>query len=137
VQAGAFRRDGGYQAMLHLLGLAQPPTGVFVSNNLMTIGALRAVHEFGIRVPEQLSIVGFDDLELAPFLAPPLTVVDRPMEEQGVLAMRLLLGRLDGSYTDEPRRIVLDTRLVRRGSCGPCTSSNRPLTPSTQGAERT
>jgi LacI family transcriptional regulator len=101
---------------VHLLGLAQPPTGVFVANNLMTIGALRAVHEFGVRVPDQLSLVGFDDLELAALLEPPLTVVDRPTEEQGILAMRLLLSRLDGSYTGDPRRIVLDTQLLARGS---------------------
>lgn len=117
VQGGDFRREGGYQAMLRLLGLASPPTAVFVANNLMTMGALRAVHELGLQVPEQLSIVGFDDFELAGLLSPPLTVVDRPMEEQGVLAMRLLLGRLDGSYTGDPRRIVLETSLRARSSC--------------------
>jgi LacI family transcriptional regulator len=123
-QSSDFRRDGGYQAMLQLLGLAKPPTAVFVTNNLMTIGALHALHDVGVQVPEQLSIIGFDDLDLADLLAPPLTVVDRPMEGQGVLAMRLLLSRLDGTYTGEPRRIVLETRLLKRGSCsGPSGSA--------------
>jgi LacI family transcriptional regulator len=117
MQPGDFRTDGGYQAMLRLLGLAQPPTGIFVANNLMTIGALRALHEVGVRVPEQLSVVGFDDLDVGDLLAPPLTVVDRPMEEQGVLAMRLLLSRLDRTFDGAARRIVLDTRLLARGSC--------------------
>src|SRR5262249_19556271 len=112
------RREGGYQAMLRLMGLAVPPTAVFVANNMMTIGALQAVHELGIDVPDALSIVGFDDLDLADLLAPPLTVVDRPMEQQGVLAMRLLLGRLDDSLSRGSRRIVLDVRLLSRGSCG-------------------
>lgn len=116
-QIADFRRQGGYQATLRLLGLAAPPTAIFVANNLMTIGALHAVHEVGIKVPERLSIIGFDDLDLADLLAAPLTVVDRPMEEQGVLAIRLLLSRLDGTYTSEPRRIVLETSLVERGSC--------------------
>jgi LacI family transcriptional regulator len=126
VQGGDFRTDGGYQAMLRLLGLAEPPTGVFVANNLMTIGALRAVHDVGIRVPEQLSIVGFDDLDVSDLLAPPLTVVDRPMEEQGVLAMRLLLSRLDRTYDGPPRRIVLDTRLLARGSCSRPQAAQNP-----------
>jgi LacI family transcriptional regulator len=124
-QSSDFRRDGGYQAMLQLLGLAKPPTAVFVTNNLMTIGALHALHDVGVQVPEQLSIIGFDDLDLADLLAPPLTVVDRPMEGQGVLAMRLLLSRLDGTYTGEPRRIVLETRLLKRGSCSGPSGSPR------------
>lgn len=115
-QIADFRRQGGYQATLRLLGLAVPPSAIFIANNLMTIGALHAVHEIGVRVPERLSIVGFDDLDLADLLAAPLTVVDRPMEEQGVLAIRLLLSRLDGTNAGEPRRIVLETRLVERGS---------------------
>jgi LacI family transcriptional regulator len=117
VQEADFRREGGYQAMLRLMGLAVSPTAVFVANNMMTIGALQAVRELGIDVPDALSIVGFDDLDLADLLAPPLTVVDRPMEQQGVLAMRLLLGRLDDSLSGDPRRIVLDVRLLPRGSC--------------------
>lgn len=116
VQIADFRRQGGYQATLRLLGLAAPPSAIFVANNLMTIGALHAVHEIGIKVPEHLSIVGFDDLDLADLLAAPLTVVDRPMEEQGVLAIRLLLSRLDGTNTGEPRHVVLETRLIERGS---------------------
>ena len=100
-----------------------------MSNNLMTIGALRAVRGVGVRVPEQLSIVGFDDLDVGDLLAPPLTVVDRPMEEQGVLAMRLLLSRLDRTYDGDPRRIVLNTRLLARGSCSSPPSN-------TQGSRR-
>jgi LacI family transcriptional regulator len=84
----------------------------------MTVGALRALHDMRVRVPEEVSIVGFDDLMLAELLSPPLTVIDRPMEAQGALAMRLLLNRLDGR-SQKPREIVLDTRLVIRESCAP------------------
>ncbi len=126
VVGGGFREDGGYQAMLRLLALPEPPTAVFATNNLMTFGALRALRDMAISVPAQLSLVGFDDHELAPLLSPALTVVHRPMEEQGVLAMRLLVQRLRGKRSAEPSRIVLATRLiVRESTAAPSTSTTR------------
>ncbi|MFE9693125.1 LacI family DNA-binding transcriptional regulator [Micromonospora sp. NPDC005806] len=118
-ELGDFREEGGYQSVMRLLALEHPPTAIYVTNNLMTIGALRALHDLGVRVPDQVSLVGFDDLQLAALLPPPLTVVDRPMEEQGALAMRLLLGRLQDSQDSTPRRIVLETKLLVRGSTAP------------------
>lgn len=115
---GDFRRHGGYQAALRLLAMKRPPTAVFVANNLMTMGALHAIRDLGFDIPADISVVGFDDFDLADLLTPPLTVIDRPMEDQGVLAMRLLLSRLGGDADARPRRIVMDTRLVIRGSCG-------------------
>lgn len=116
VQISDFREDGGYQSTLRLLGLESPPSAIFVTNNLMCVGALRALHDMRVSVPSEMSVIGFDDLQLAELLSPPLTVVDRPMEEQGTLAMRLLLNRLSGRSA-KPRTIVLDTRLVVRESC--------------------
>ncbi|GIF47109.1 LacI family transcriptional regulator [Asanoa ferruginea] len=124
-EVGDFREQGGYQAVMRLLAREHPPTALFVTNNLMTVGALRALHDLGVRVPEQLSIVGFDDLDLAALLMPPLTVVDRPMEEQGAIAMRLLLRRLRESDDVTPRRIVLETKLLVRGSTARPTAGNR------------
>lgn len=125
VQVADFREDGGYQATMRLLALESPPTAIFAANNLMSVGALHALHDMRVRIPEEVSILGFDDLQLAELLSPPLTVVDRPMEEQGVLAMRLLLNRLDGR-SETPRRIVLDTNLVIRESCAAPTHSPQP-----------
>jgi LacI family transcriptional regulator len=116
-QISDFREGGGYQAMLRLLALPQPPTAVFCANNLMTVGALKALSSMRIRVPQDLSIIGFDDLDLAPLLWPPLTVIDRPTVEQGVLTARLLLARLAGQGDPEPQRVVLSTRLIERASC--------------------
>ncbi|GIF69235.1 LacI family transcriptional regulator [Asanoa ishikariensis] len=124
-EVGDFREQGGYQAVMRLLALEHPPTALFVTNNLMTVGALRALHDLGIRVPDQLSIIGFDDLDLAALLMPPLTVVSRPMEEQGALAMRLLLRRLSESGDVTARRIVLETNLLVRGSTGPTPTHRR------------
>lgn len=122
VQQGDFRREGGYQAMLRLLALERPPTAVFSGNNLMTIGALCALDAMRVSIPRDLSLIGFDDLELAELLSPPLTVVDRPMEEQGALAMRLLLGRIESREPVAPQQIVLETQLRVRASTAPPTT---------------
>ncbi len=119
LQVADFREDGGYQAALRLLAVRPAPTALFVSNNLMSIGALRAIHNLGIHIPREMSFIGFDDLALAELTHPPLTVITRPSTEQGVLAMRLLKYRMENSAEAAPRRIVLETRLTVRGSCAP------------------
>ncbi|MFJ6540274.1 LacI family DNA-binding transcriptional regulator [Streptomyces sp. NPDC003656] len=118
---GDFREESGYQLTLRLLSAAEPPTALFTANNLMTLGALKALHDMRVGVPDQISVIGFDDLDTGPLLNPPLTVVDRPMVEQGVLAMRLLLQRLgqEDGQGGGSRRITLDTKLVQRGSTAP------------------
>lgn len=113
-----FRQTGGYRETMALLALPNPPTAIFSSNNAMTIGALKALNDMSVSIPDEMSFVGFDDLDLAELLRPPLTVVRRAAAEQGVLAMRLLLKRLSG-MTDRPRSITLDTELVVRASCAP------------------
>ncbi|MXY77239.1 MAG: LacI family transcriptional regulator [Acidimicrobiia bacterium] len=123
VQPGGFKEHGGYQSMLRLLALPDPPTAVFVANNTMTIGALRAIKDIGVRIPDDLSVVGFDDHPFSEILDPPLTVIDRPMEEQGALAMRMLLSRMRNDSSRESRRVVLDVRLIERASCGPPRSA--------------
>ena len=119
IQPGGFMEHGGYQAMMQLLALPDPPTAVFVANNLMTIGALRAIKDIGVYIPDDMSIVGFDDHPFSEIIDPPLTVIDRPMEQQGALAMRMLLSRMDGGTPRMAKRVVLDTRLIERASCGP------------------
>lgn len=117
LEVADFREDGGYQAALRLLATRPAPTALFVSNNLMSIGALRAIYNLGIRIPLEISFVGFDDLALAELTSPPLTVISRPSTEQGVLAMRLLKFRMEDTAEAAPRKIVLETRLTVRGSC--------------------
>lgn len=123
---GDFREERAYQLTLSLLSLAEPPTAIFTANNLTTLGALKALHDMRVDVPGQISLIGFDDLDTGPLLRPPLTVVDRPMTEQGVLAMRLLLHRFDDSQTrDLPRRIVMDIKIIERASTAPPRSSRK------------
>jgi LacI family transcriptional regulator len=112
-----FRQAGGRASMLRLLDLARPPRAVFVANNLMTLGALQAIHERGMRIPEEMAVVGFDDMPWAISLRPPLTVVAQPIEEIGRVAAQLMLERLKDPG-QMARQVVLSTQLIVRASCG-------------------
>ena len=115
---GDFGPSGGAAAMRRLLRSPQPPTAVFVCNDMMAIGALHAAHEAGVDVPRRLSVVGFDDIELAAYTSPPLTTVAQPKEAIGTGAAGLLLERLrDGR--SEPRRTILQPALHLRASTAP------------------
>lgn len=111
-----FRETGGYQAAMRLFGRSDPPTAVFAANNMMTVGLLRALHDLGLRIPTDVSVVGFDDHSLADLLDPPLTVVDRPTENQGAVAARMLLARLTDRADGSGRTVRLETRLLIRAS---------------------
>lgn len=119
LQIGNFKEAGGHEAMRRLMKLSRPPTAVFCANNAMTVGALKALAELDVAVGRDLSLIGFDDIDLASLLRPALTVIDRSAEDQGAIAARLLLRRLGDGIVGAPERIVLPTRLVVRGSCAP------------------
>lgn len=112
---GDFTARGGYLAMQTLLKRRPRPTAVFACNDLMAFGALTAAREASIAVPQQLSIVGFDDIELAAFSAPPLTTVAQPKLEIGTLAAELLLERVSASRS-ESRRVILGPEIKVRGT---------------------
>lgn len=119
IQISNFRQSGGQDAMRRLMQLADRPTAVFCANNSMTIGALKTLKDLKVAIGREISVIGFDDLDLGPLLDPPLTVIDRPSEEQGARAARLLLQRLSGTMDAAPKHIVLPTRLIVRASCAP------------------
>lgn len=124
IRYGDFRQAGGYHAMQALLAEAPPPTAVFVASNLMTIGALQAIHERGLEIPSEVAVVGFDDMAWAASLRPPLTTVAQPATEVGRTAARLLLERVQNRRLPV-RRVVLETRLIVRSSCG--AGARRPV----------
>jgi len=126
IQAGNFHIEAGYAAMENLFRLPDPITAVFASNDLMAIGALRAIAARALRVPDDVSVVGFDDVSLAMYTEPPLTTVTQPICEIGTLATELLVRRVNGDHR-RPRRCCLETRLVVRASCGiePVAQSRR------------
>jgi DNA-binding LacI/PurR family transcriptional regulator len=117
-----FRQGGGYRAMKTLIGMPKRPTAVFVASNLMTLGALQAIHEHELDIPSAIAVVGFDDMPWATSLRPPLTVVAQPARELGVTAAKLLLDRLQEPARAR-RHIILGTSLVVRASSGSLSPS--------------
>lgn len=113
---GDWTREGGTRAMRALLDVDPPPDGVFCANDLMAIGALDALRERGRRVPKDVALVGFDDIDAASLVSPPLTSVVNPAFEIGRVAGRLLMERMTAAYAGPQRAITLPCRLVARAS---------------------
>ena len=113
---GDWTRHGGLEAMRRLLALPDRPAAVFCANDLMAIGAMDAAHEAGMRIPEDLSLVGFDDIEAATLVSPALTTVANPAYDTGRTAGELLLDRMTGTHGTGQRTVVLPCRLIVRGS---------------------
>lgn len=108
---------GGYAGGLRLCGLLGRVTAVFCANDQTAIGAVKALRERGVRVPEALSVIGIDDIEMSRYITPMLTTVHIPAEEMGRQAARTLIERIEGGRR-LPVRIEVPFRLVRRESCG-------------------
>jgi LacI family transcriptional regulator len=117
VLRGDFHQETGYAQTRALLSLSERPTAIFACNDLMAMGALRAAFEMGLRVPQDLSIVGFDDFDFASFTIPPLTTIAQPKDEMGRLAIHLLVDRMTNE-SHEFKHTCLSTKLIVRGSCG-------------------
>ena len=115
--AGSYSVPSGYLAMERFLGLAEPPTAVVAANDLMAIGAMRALADHGILVPRDVSVVGFDDIEISEFLAPALSSVRVPSAELGAASARTLYGLIRGEIPEVPA--VLPSTFVSRDSIGP------------------
>jgi LacI family transcriptional regulator len=113
-----FEIPGGYTAAASLFELADPPTAIFAFNDNLAIGAIQAARSRGLRVPEDVSIVGFDDVEHATIVTPALTTVRQPLAEMGRTAVSLL-NRLLADQHFETLHLELATRLVLRESTAP------------------
>ncbi len=112
---GGYTPESGYEAMQKMLGLPQPPTAVFVASDVVALGAMKAIHHAGKHIPEDIAVVGFDDVPLAAYVDPPLTTIRLPAFELGWNAgeqlTRLLLGK-----ELEQQGLLLDIELVVRES---------------------
>jgi LacI family transcriptional regulator len=118
VRYGDFYVGGGYDHGRSLLELPDPPTAVFAGSDYQALGVLRAARELGLRVPDDLSVVGYDDLPVAEWIAPALTTVDQPLAEMAATATRMVLGLARGEAPSS-LRIDLATELVVRESTAP------------------
>jgi len=110
-----FNYESGYRAMQVLL--PHKPDGLFAANDTAAAGALQAIYEAGLRVPEDISVVGFDDVDIAVKTTPPLTTIRQPVSAKGEAAARLLVDLINGRVS-APQHIILPTELIIRQSCG-------------------
>jgi LacI family transcriptional regulator len=117
VESGNWNADEAYTATLRLLDRAPDITAVYAQNDLMALGVMSALHGQGLSVPDDVAVVGCDDIPMAKHAIPPLTTVHVPFYETGEAAVRLLLDIIAGR-TDRPKRVLLPVHLVCRGSCG-------------------
>ena len=117
VRTGDFREESGVRAMNDLLDLAQPPTAVFVASDLVTFGAMMAIKQRGLTIPDDVALVGFDDVRLANYVNPPLTTVRLPAYGLGYRAAMLLTEPIVGEPVEE-HESFLRLELVVRQSCG-------------------
>lgn len=110
-----FTSQGGFNTMQAILASPLAPTAVFVCNDLMSIGALSAAHQAGTQIPQQMSLIGFDDIELAQFASPALTTIAQPKQRIGIAAVDMVLERIQGGRI-QARQVILLPELIVRNS---------------------
>lgn len=118
IYEGDFKEEGGYKGVEALLNISNPPTAIFTSNNLMALGALKKITELGLKIPQDLSLISFDDMDWFPYFSPPLTAVYQPAYELGETAVKLLFERLKRGRKKR-KEVRLPTKLIIRESCAP------------------
>lgn len=118
VAQGEFRTPIGCQAARNLLALANPPTAIFAANDLSALGAIEAIREQNLRIPDDISVMGFDDIPQAAVAYPKLTTVRQSLNQMGREAVRVLLECLENPVLDR-YQVTLETQLIVRDSCGP------------------
>lgn len=121
VVQGDFHMEGGYQAARFLLtnqSTKTAPTAIFIANDSMAIGAMQAIRDIGLRIPRDVSIIGFDDIEIAQYLRPSLTTVRMELVQMAELAVGELIGTIENGE-NKPKSHVLGVKLVCRESCAP------------------
>lgn len=126
---GDFTEEGGYYAMKRLL--AAKPDAVFAASDVMAFGGIRASREAGLKVPEDIAFVGFDDLPMASLSNVQLTTIRQPVVQFGAQAVETLIDQVENGNTS-PHRIIMDTELIIRESCGANYSGRLPKSQPTQ-----
>ena len=118
---GDFQHEGGFVRGGELLDLAEPPTAIFAGSDQQALGVYEAARQRGLRIPQDLSVVGFDDLPAARWVSPPLTTVRQPLADMGRVAAEMLGDLIDGVPL-RSQRVELSTELiVRESTAAPAT----------------
>jgi LacI family transcriptional regulator len=105
IQGGDFTEKGGYEAMKIILGMEELPTAIFAANDLMALGAMAAIREAGLIIPDDIALIGIDDIPASKLVHPTLTTINQHQEKGGMVAAEMLIDRIDGAYTG-PSRVV-------------------------------
>ncbi|GKX28254.1 LacI family transcriptional regulator [Vallitalea longa] len=115
---GDFKLKSGYELTKQILKMDDPPTAIFVSNNMMNLGCIKALTEANVKIPEDMALIGFDEIELLSIMNMYISVVSRPTAQMGEVAMQILLDRLNEKNVDnhDTKRIILLPKLILRGS---------------------
>ena len=113
-----YSRQQAYQAARRLLSLKKPPTAFFVQDDNMALGVREAVLTCGLRIPEDIAIIGFDDIDMASLTGIELTTISQKTYEMGVMATQILINKIDGEAPSMVNKVVLDAELIIRKSCG-------------------
>jgi LacI family transcriptional regulator len=119
IQMGAWTYETGQEAAKQLFDLHPPPTAIFAGNDMMAIGAIAHLRDRGLHVPEDVSVVGFDNVTLSAYYSPPLTTMSTPIQQIGEQLCRLLLGRINNQLPSIPQRSSVRGQLVVRASTAP------------------
>lgn len=123
-QEGDHRVEGGHRAMQRILRGGERPTAVLCSNDLTAIGAMGAIHESGLQIPRDISIVGFDDIQLSAYTQPALTTVQVPRRELAATAFRSLFQDQTAGKKNQKREFLIEPRLLIRQSTGPASDGS-------------
>lgn len=111
-----YHREGGAEAMRKLLTLKEPPDAVFCFNDLMALGVIRALHQAGLHIPEDVAVIGYDDIEEGRYATPSLTTIAPDKKQLGELAVSFLIGRINKTRTVPPETVEVPFRLIVRES---------------------
>lgn len=111
-----FRKENGYIETKLLLSLETPPTAIFATSDLITLGVLQAIDEERCNIPNDISLLAFDDIDFAPYLVVPLTLVKQPRELMGEISVKILIEEIKSRGKSEKKKIVLNPELVIRKS---------------------
>jgi len=129
IQTGDYTRQTGFTCAQRLLNLSNPPTAIFASNDQSATGAIKAIYEAGLSVPDDVSVVGFDNVPEVAYTHPGLTTVDQSIDKMGYIATEILISLIEGD-SPESDLYKVPTRLIVRDSCG-AIAGHTPLKPTT------
>ena len=115
---GDFLKGSGYEAGRRFMGMVDPPTAVFATNDYMALGAYEAILDQGFKIPEEVALVGFNDIEFSAIKGIELTTIGQKKSEMGPVAVRMLVDRVEGRRTETVQETILEPELVIRKTCG-------------------